>query len=40
MAVILLPGIVSRRPALHAAQAVLLVVVMLYAVSYIARPIG
>jgi hypothetical protein len=39
-AVILLPGIVSRRPVVHAAQALLLVLVMLYAVSYVARPIG
>jgi hypothetical protein len=38
--VVLLPGIFSRRPALHAAQAVLLVLIMLYAVSFVARPIG
>ena len=40
MAIILLPGIASRRPTLHAAQAVGLVVVMILAVSYVARPIG
>jgi hypothetical protein len=40
LAVVLLPGIFSRRPALHAAQAVLLVLIMLYAVSFVARPIG
>ena len=38
--VILLPGMVSRRPAVHATQAALLALVMLYAVSYVARPIG
>jgi len=31
---------VSRRPAVHATQAALLVLIMLYAVSYVARPIG
>jgi hypothetical protein len=40
MAIILLPGIASRRPTLHAAQAVGLVVVMILAISYVARPIG
>jgi hypothetical protein len=40
MAVILLPGIVSRRPSVHATQAVLLVLAMIYAVSHVARPIG
>jgi len=40
MAIILLPGIASRRPTLHAAQAVGLVVVMMLAISYVARPIG
>ena len=39
-AVILLPGLVSRRPAVHATQAGLLVMVMLYAISYVAQPIG
>ena len=39
-AVMLLPGMVSRRPAVHATQAALLVLIMLYAVSYVARPIG
>jgi hypothetical protein len=39
-AVILVPGILSRRPLVHATQAVLLVLVMLYAVNYVARPIG
>jgi hypothetical protein len=40
MAVILLPGIASRRPAVHGAQAFALVIVMIIAVSYVARPIG
>ena len=39
-AIILVPGIVSGRPVIHATQAVLLVLVMLYAISYVARPIG
>jgi hypothetical protein len=39
-ALILLPGIVSRRPAVHATQAALLALVMLYAISYVAQPIG
>jgi hypothetical protein len=40
MALVLLPGIVSRRPGVHAAQAIALVIVMIVAVSYVARPIG
>jgi hypothetical protein len=35
-----LPGIVSRRPAVHATQAALLALAMLYAISYVAQPIG
>jgi hypothetical protein len=33
-------GILSRRPLIHSMQAALLTLVMLYAVSYVARPIG
>ncbi len=40
MAAILLPGIVSLRPAVHAVQAVVLVIVMIIAVSYVTQPIG
>ena len=40
MALVLLPGIASRRPLVHSVQAVLLIGVMLYAVSQVARPIG
>ena len=40
MAVILLPGIISLRPAVHAVQAALLLLVMAVAVSYVAQPIG
>jgi hypothetical protein len=40
MAAILLPGIISLRPAVHAVQAVLLLLVMTIAVSYVAQPIG
>lgn len=40
MALVLLPGIVSVRPAVHATQAVLLGVVVVIAVSYVAQPIG
>jgi hypothetical protein len=40
MAAILIPGIISLRPAVHAVQAALLLLVMAIAVSYIAQPIG
>jgi len=40
MAVILVPGIISRHPTVHAAQAVLLLLVMAVAVSYVAQPIS
>ena len=40
MAVVLVPGIVSRSPAVHSVQAVLLLVIMVVAVSYVAQPIG
>lgn len=40
MAAILIPGIISLRPAVHAVQAALLLVVMAIAVSYVAQPIG
>jgi hypothetical protein len=40
VALIVLPGIVTVNPRVHAAQAVLLVVVMAIAVSYVAKPLG
>ena len=40
LAAILVPGIVSLRPAVHAAQATLLLLVMAVAVSYVAQPIS
>jgi len=40
MAAILLPDIISRHPTVHAVQAALLLLIMLVAVSYVARPIG
>jgi FtsH-binding integral membrane protein len=40
MVAVLVPGIFSRRPAVHAAQALLLVVAMIIAVSFVAAPIG
>ena len=40
LVLILLPGIVSRNPKLHAAQAVLLCVVIAVAASYLLQPIG
>lgn len=40
MALVLLPGIASQRPRVHSIQAVLLIGVMLYTVSHVARPIG
>ena len=40
MAAILVPGIISRHPTVHAVQAALLLLIMLVAVSYVARPIG
>jgi hypothetical protein len=40
MAVILVPGIVSLRPAVHEVQAALLLLVMAVTVSYVAQPIG
>lgn len=40
IAVILLPGILTRRADVHAAQAVALVTVMAFAISYVVRPIG
>jgi hypothetical protein len=40
MALILIPGIVSKRPVIHAMQAMLLLVIMIIAVSYVAMPIG
>jgi hypothetical protein len=40
MALILIPGILTLHPRVHAAQAVLLVLVMAVAVSYVAGPIG
>lgn len=40
MALVVVPGIVSLSPRVHAVQAVLLALVMLVTVSYVARPIG
>lgn len=40
MAVVLVPGIVSRHAAVHAVQAAFLLLVMAIAVSYVAQPIG
>jgi hypothetical protein len=40
MALVLLPGIVSLNPKVHAAQAVLLLIIMVIATTYVARPIG
>jgi len=40
LAAILIPGIVSLRPAVHAVQAALLLLVMAVAVSYVAQPIS
>lgn len=40
MAVILVPGIISRNPRVHAAQAVLLLLVIVIAITYVAQPIG
>ena len=40
IALILLPGIVSLNPRVHAAQAVLLCVAIAIAASYVSRPIG
>ena len=40
MALILLPGIFTDRPGVHAVQAVLLGGIMVIAVSYVAMPIG
>lgn len=40
LVVILLPGIVSRNPRVHAVQAVLLSVVIVIAASYLSQPIG
>jgi len=40
MALVLLPGIVSLNQKLHAAQAVLLLVIMAIAATYVAMPIG
>jgi hypothetical protein len=40
MAAILVPGIISLHPRVHAVQAALLLLVMAIAVSYVAQPIG
>jgi len=40
IALILLPGVVSRSAAVHSAQAVALALIMALAVSYVIRPIG
>jgi len=40
MALILIPGIVSLNPRVHASQAMLLALVIVFAISYVAQPIG
>jgi hypothetical protein len=40
MGLILVPGIISRHPTVHAVQAALLLLVMAIAVSYVAQPVG
>lgn len=40
LAAIVMPGIFTLNPRVHAVQAVLLVLVMLFAVSYVAKPLG
>ena len=40
IALTLIPGIASVRPRVHEAQAVLLMLAILFAVSYVLRPIG
>jgi surface polysaccharide O-acyltransferase-like enzyme len=40
MGLILVPGIISRHPTVHAVQAALLLLVMLFAASYVAQPVG
>jgi hypothetical protein len=40
VAVVVLPGLVTLNPRVHAAQAVLLVLVMAIAVSYVVRPLA
>jgi hypothetical protein len=40
IALILIPGIVSLNPRVHATQATLLLLVMAFAVSYVLKPIG
>jgi len=40
LAAVLIPGILSQRPAVHAVQAVLLMLVMAVAVAFVAAPIG
>lgn len=40
LAAILLPGLISLNPRVHATQAVLLAVALLTAISYISKPIG
>lgn len=40
MALVLLPGIVSVNPTVHAVQAVLLLLIMAVAATYVAMPIG
>jgi hypothetical protein len=40
VAALLVPGILSRAPTVHAAQAVLLLALMAFGVSYVSTPIG
>jgi len=40
MILVLVPGIISLNPRVHAAQAVLLLLVIVIAITYVAQPIG
>jgi hypothetical protein len=40
MAIILVPGILTHRPAVHAVQTVLLLLVIAFTASFLSRPIG
>ena len=40
MAIILVPGMFTRHPAVHAAQTILLLLVIAFAASFLSRPIG
>ena len=40
VAAIVMPGIITVNPRVHSTQAVLLVLVMVFAVSYVAKPVS